>query len=85
MNERPRLANISFIIEFGSGPSYFTKTAFNYARFRSVFRAADLLSNSELLCLKDDTTGFTYGGQKKTSTDAEQKILWAASSRQCHI
>ena len=85
MNERPRLANISFIIEFGSGPCCFTKTAFKYARFRSVFRAADLLSNSKPLCLKDDTTGFTYGGQKKASTNAEQKILRAACSRQCHV
>ena len=85
INERLRLASIFFMIGFGPGRGCFTKIAFNYARFQSVFRAADLLSNSEPLCLKDGTTGFTYGGQKNASADAEQKILRAASSRQCHV
>ena len=37
---------------------FFNKIAFNYARFLSVFSAADLLSSSEPMLFKDYKTGF---------------------------
>ena len=48
-----------------------------------VFRAVDLLSNSEHLLLKDYTTGLSMV-DKKRHNDIESKMLWVVSSRQCH-